>query len=241
MSRKPGTSVRRRNINKIWFGIITMCFFLTYSGCLTLVTGDALTTPREDEQQYKAVKVKLLSGAEAVLGTKPMNINGKKFNMDCIGTVLAIYYYAGIDLTRDFHKYSGNGVSILYKILQEQNLTYDTKHPRPGDIIFFDNTWDANGDGKWNDPLTHVGMVVKAEENGNLEYIHYNYSKGNVYAKMSLTNPDTYSQIIDGCTVIINDAMRMKVAGKPRPSKWLSSHLYKIFAKGYLLKGEDDG
>ena len=80
--------------------------------------------------------------------------------MDCTGTVLAIYYYAGIDLARDFNKYSGNGVTRLYKSLQAQKLLYETRYPVTGDIIFWDNTYDRNEDGRWNDTLTHVGITA---------------------------------------------------------------------------------
>jgi hypothetical protein len=42
---------------------------------------------------------------------------------------------------------------------------------RPGDLVFFDNTWDFNGDGKLNDPLTHVGVVERVKADGTVVFI----------------------------------------------------------------------
>ena len=55
----------------------------------------------------------LAEGAGYVLGKDSLDVRGKKFALDCTGVVLAIYHYAGLDLTRDFAKYSGNGVIRL--------------------------------------------------------------------------------------------------------------------------------
>ena len=41
----------------------------------------------------------------------------------------------------------------------------------PGDLVFFDNTWDYNGDGMANDPLTHVGIVERQEDDGTIVFI----------------------------------------------------------------------
>ena len=41
----------------------------------------------------------------------------------------------------------GNGVGRIYKTLETEDLLYTTSTPLVGDIIFWDNTWDANGDG----------------------------------------------------------------------------------------------
>ena len=40
-----------------------------------------------------------------------------------------------------------------------------------GDLVFFDNTWDYNGDGRINDPLTHVGIVEAVETDGTIVFI----------------------------------------------------------------------
>jgi len=155
--------------------------------------------------------------------------------MDCTGAVLAIYYYAGIDLARDFNKYSGNGVTRLYKSLQAQKLLYDTRYPVTGDIIFWDNTYDRNEDGRWNDPLTHVGMVMDVSKNGDVEYVHLNYSRGIIIENMNLREPKIHQRMERGQMRIVNSPMRMKRSGIPHPEDWLSGQLFKIFGMGYLF------
>jgi len=181
------------------------------------------------------IRRKLAEGGQYVLGKKELIIRGKRFNMDCTGTVLAIYYYAGIDLARDFNKYTGNGVTRLYKSLEAEELLYDTRYPVTGDIIFWDNTYDRNEDGKWNDPLTHVGMVMNVSADGDVEYVHLNYHKGIIVEDMNLRHPEIHQQIEKGRMRIINSPMRMKQAGKAHPENWLSGQLFKIFGMGYLF------
>ena len=173
-------------------------------------------------------------GALSLIGAEVLTVNGQTFPNDCTGLVRAAYWYAGIDLTKDFGKYTGNGVTRIYKTLESANLLYATEIPQPGDVVFWDNTYDRNEDGQWNDPLTHVGVVVSSDRNGQIGYVHANYSKGIVTEFLNLADPDTNTKTVGGKTVMVNSAMRMK--GQVVNSKWLSSHLLRGFGKGYLLE-----
>jgi len=192
-------------------------------------------SPPRRAAESAAVREKLAEGGRYVLGREELVIRGKRFNMDCTGTVLAIYYYAGIDLARDFGKYSGNGVARLYKSLEAEDLLYETRIPVTGDIIFWDNTYDRNDDGRWNDPLTHVGMVMSESEKGEIVYVHLNYRRGIILEQMNLRQPDTYQKLVKGQMRIVNSPLRMKQPGKVHPNNWLSGQLYRIFAMGYLF------
>lgn len=173
------------------------------------------------------VQQQLSQTARQLVGAKTLNINGEKFTMDCSGLTLAIYYNSGVDLRKIYPKYTGNGVSRLFQGLEDQGLL--SQEPSPGDLIFWDDTWDKNGDGKWNDPLTHVGMVVAVYDNGDIDYVHEHVTKGITIEKMNLKMPDSREH---------NAGMRMRVAGEPYPPPqgWLASHLFKSFGKAYLLK-----
>jgi hypothetical protein len=177
----------------------------------------------------------LAEGGRYVLGKTELVIRDRRFNMDCSGAVLAIYYYAGIDLSRDFGRYSGGGVMRLYKTLEARRLIYETRLPMTGDIIFWDNTYDRNGDGQWNDPLTHVGMVMSTAADGTVQYVHLNYHRGIVLESMNLLNPNARRLAGGGAVKIVNSPMRMKEAGRPHPPRWLSSQLYRCFGRGYLF------
>jgi hypothetical protein len=221
--------------------IQTLCFavllgvMIFIEACATVPSrvppGAVSPAARQSEQTRR----KLAEGGRYVLGKHELIIRGKRFNMDCTGAVLAIYYYAGIDLTRDFNKYTGNGVTRLYKSLEAQELLYDTRFPVTGDIIFWDNTYDRNGDGRWNDTLTHVGMVMDVSATGDVEYVHLNYRRGIIIEHMNLREPHIHQRIEKGQMRIINSPMRMKQAGAAHPENWLSGQLFKIFAMGYLF------
>lgn len=178
----------------------------------------------------------LVEGARSMLGEDRLVVRGREFRIDCTGVVMAIYYYAGIDFTPAMTGYTGNGVARMYKYLRESKLLYKTEYPAPGDIIFWDNTWDANDDGQYNDYFTHIGMVMEADEKtGLITYVHHNYAKGIVTEYMNLTDPDTDRTTINGEVVIVNSPMRMRGSPPAPEGQWLSSHLARVFGKGYLL------
>jgi hypothetical protein len=141
-----------------------------------------------------------------------------------------------MDLARDFSRYRGNGVSRLYRSLEGENLLYTTAYPVPGDLIFWDNTLDENGDGLWNDPLTHVGMAVLTEQDGTVSYIHHNVRRGIVIEKMNLFRPDAQELMDWGRMKIINSPMRLAKAGVPHPPLWLAGQLFRVLGMGYLFQ-----
>jgi hypothetical protein len=181
-----------------------------------------------------AVRAELGAGARSVLGAKELVVNGRRFNWDCTGVVLAIYWYAGIDLARDFARYAGNGVTRLYRALQDASLLYTTRGPILGDLVFWDDTYDADGDGAWDDPLTHVGMVLDTAADGTIAYVHLNYRRGIVVEWMNLREPDVYQRARNGKVTIVNSPIRMAEAGAPHPDRWLSGQLYRALGMGYL-------
>ena len=185
-------------------------------------------------QELSGTQKLLVEQAYRIIGVEELFVNNRSFSMDCSGTVMAIYWYAGIDLAQAFPDYSGGGTERIYKYLRDKDLLYKTELPKPGDIIFWDNTFDKNKNGKLDDYLTHMGMVVSIDDGGNIEYIHENYRKGIILAKMNLYKPNEYYEIVDGEKIILNDPMRMR--GSPESKAWLSSQLYTDFGMGYLLK-----
>jgi hypothetical protein len=175
-----------------------------------------------------------VEGALSLLGKETLVVKGQTFPNDCTGLVRAAYWNAGIDLAKDFSKYTGNGVTRIFKTLETGGLLYVTETPLPGDIIFWDNTYDRDEDGEWNDLLTHTGVVVAVSDSGQIEYAHANYRKGIVIEYMNLKDPDTNTKKVGGKVVFINSAMRMR--GQIVNELWLSSHLLREFGKGYLLE-----
>jgi len=105
-------------------------------------------------------------------------------SFDCSGFVLETYRRAGIDLAPFMNRYTGNGVARLFALALDYGLlTGDNL--QPGDVIFWDNTYDRNGDGVWNDPLTHTGIVTAVNADGTVEFTHSHYRDGVVMIQLT--------------------------------------------------------
>ncbi|TVR32421.1 MAG: CHAP domain-containing protein [Spirochaetaceae bacterium] len=184
-------------------------------------------------ERLSDVQQRIVDAAHHVEGRRNLVFEGKRFSWDCSGVILALYYLAGVDLEDEFSRYPGNGVARLYQIAKHYNLLYDTRTPAPGDVIFWDNTYDRNGDGQWNDPLSHAGVVVNVSEQGTIQYIHHNYRRGIIVESMNLYHPDRHTS--DDGKRLYNAPMRMQRDRHILPEAWLASHLYRVSAMLYLL------
>lgn len=168
-------------------------------------------------------------GARDLVGARRLTVGGRTFRNDCSGTILAAYWSAGIDLLPVFNDAQGNGVARLHTIASRYDSLRSQKvgtAPALGDILFWDDTYDRNADGRWNDPLTHAGIVVATFPNGRIDYVHYHYRRGIVVETMNLSAPDD---------VTLNAPMRMKGQRTPRIDLWLASHLFREAGSPYLL------
>lgn len=183
-----------------------------------------------------AAQKRIVAEALKLVGRPDLVLPDKTFPWDCSGTVLAALYNAGLDVTREYGSYSGNGVRRLENIASHHELEYDLPLPELGDIIFWDNTYDKNGDLKWNDQLTHTGIVVGVNPDGTISYVHHDYRRGIVIAHMNLFYPESRSGIRpDGTKVEINSPMRMDSDRYLNPTQWLSSHLFRSFGRLHKL------
>ena len=192
------------------------------------VKSPSAATGPSTSQSISQKQKQLVEAANWAKGRKYLTINGQRFRMDCSGVIRAIYFKAGIDLAKDFNKYKGGGTQRIHETLRVKGLIYRPTVPVPGDILFWDNTYDANHNGRSDDMLSHIGMVVSSDKkSGNVIYVHHNEKKGIVFEKMNLLHPDdpTY-----------NAVMRSQRAKKLPGNKYLASHLYKDAGKGYLLR-----
>ncbi|WP_230391668.1 MULTISPECIES: NlpC/P60 family protein [unclassified Oceanispirochaeta] len=207
--------------------LTTLISLLFFSCASAPMEGRAVKSPEErPAAEISKIQQELVKSAEWALGRKRLEVKGRKFNMDCSGVVLAVYYKSGVDLQSYISRYSGGGVQRLYAFMNDQQLLYKQPHLAPGDMLFWDNSYDRNKDGEINDTLTHVGMVVHADEDGNIMYIHHNYRLGIVLAKMNLLDPDNLE---------VNSPMRAKGSETGHVPLWLSSHLLKKAARAYEI------
>lgn len=92
--------------------------------------------------------------------------------------------------------YGMNGINLpnaspaaIYKTCKAQEKVYFGTRPKVGDVVFFHNTFDANGDGRNNDWYTHVGMVQAISGEATAEVVAWKDGKTTVH-KVNLERPE---------------------------------------------------
>jgi peptidoglycan DL-endopeptidase CwlO len=129
----------------------------------------------------------VLAGARATLGRTNPEIDGRRIPTDCSGYVRALYTRAGVDLFSESLP-GDNGVRAILRWIERHGFFHRQKLPAAGDLVFFDNSYDRNGDGRLNDPLTHVGLVEKVLPDGTALIVHAT-NHGIVSEPMNLIRP----------------------------------------------------
>lgn len=155
----------------------------------------------------------VVSAAERYLEVRPDG-----FRDDCSGYVSAVFDRVGVRLV--------GGTHDMYALAEEQHLLHHRKEPQPGDIAFFDDTYDANRDGKTNDPLTHVAVVLGVDDDGTIHLAHGGTGRGRTTLTMNLYHPDQRS---DGDRVL-NDWLRRQKPGDPSNTRYFAGELWRAFA-----------
>ncbi|NTX50927.1 NlpC/P60 family protein [Myxococcus llanfairpwllgwyngyllgogerychwyrndrobwllllantysiliogogogochensis] len=142
---------------------------------------------------------------------------------DCSGFVRLAYLSAGIDLVAHGFLAGENAVSAIFRRATDGKRLHH-RAPRPGDLVFFRETYDRNRDGRRNDGMTHVGVVEGVAEDGTVTFIHRG-SKGVARSRMNLSHPEKH-QLAQGGPVV-NDFLRPATKGA---RAYLTGELFVAFA-----------
>jgi len=169
----------------------------------------------------------IVETAVKLVGATTVESNGRHIAYDCAGVTRAVFLKHGIDLydgeLSDSH---ANGVRIIHAHIRQQGRFHRGPVAYPGDLVFFNNTWDYNGDGKVNDPLTHVGIVEQQESDGTVIFISRVAGAVERY-RMNLGLPHIH-KTADGR--ILNDYLRRKDIIDPANTGYLTGELFAQFA-----------
>jgi hypothetical protein len=93
--------------------------------------------------------------------------------------------------------------------------------------VFFDNTYDANKNGRFDDPLSHVAIVEDVLSDGRVQMLHLG-SKGVTSLTLNLQNPSVYKSS-DG--IIQNSFLRIRTSKEDKNPR-LAGQLWRGFALG---------
>jgi hypothetical protein len=152
----------------------------------------------------------VLVAARGLVGSSKVRVAGRTWPEDCTGFVEGVYAKAGVSL-RGAGMTGDNGVTALYRYARTHGRVYTRGQPKPGDLVFFRETYDQNRDGRRNDGLTHVGLVDGIEDDGTVVVIH-RVKRGVVRYRMNLAKPSLRRNPRTG--EVLNDMLRAPGVGK---------------------------
>lgn len=182
---------------------------------------DCCRTSKADARQQAIVRT-----AVDLVGATSIESQGRRITYDCAGVTRAIYLAHGIDLYEGTAvKGPSNGVGLIYSHLLKHGRLHRGPVVQPGDLVFFDNTWDFNGDGLVNDPLTHVGIVEAVEGDGTIVFISRVAGAIERY-RMNVAYPHIH-RTAEGR--LLNDYMRRKHWRDGEQTAYLTGELFAAF------------
>ena len=141
------------------------------------------------------------------------------YRNDCSGFVEAVTARVGVPMA--------GTTSQLWDRAREAEAVHRRHLPRPGDLAFFDNTWDANGNGQWDDFVTHIAVVLEVADNGTILLAHGGVPIGRGTFRMNLQSPNVRR---DELGVVHNDWLRRRHGSDPEGIRYLSGELWRGFA-----------
>jgi hypothetical protein len=169
---------------------------------------------------------KVIKTAQRLQGQAAVEVAGRRFASDCSGFVRGCFWSLGVDL---FDGGQGeSGTAILYDRMKRDGRVFRRGPPAPGDLVFFDNTWDRNGNGRLDDRLTHVGIVEEVGPRGTVTFLHH--VGGTTRAgRLNLQSPSLHADPATG--VVLNDHLRRRTDSDPRGTKYLTGSLFAGFGR----------
>ena len=215
-----------------FFLIMATIAIVTLVGCATPPVERPRASPPTERPCCRSVerapsRSAIVRTAAKLVGAKTIESNGRRVAYDCAGVTRAVFLKHGIDLYgSSAHDPEANGVRLIHAHIRQQGTFHQGPVVHPGDLVFFDNTWDFNGDGKVNDPLTHVGIVERQEPDGTVIFISRVAGAVERY-HMNLALPHVH-KTADGR--ILNDYLRRKDVTDPANTGYLTGELFAQFA-----------
>ncbi|MCO4768471.1 MAG: C40 family peptidase [Deltaproteobacteria bacterium] len=136
----------------------------------TLALAGCATTGRSGRPTGSLQRI--LDTATSLLGQSKVTVNKRPYRADCSGFVKAAFSPTNVQLISASAK-GASGTELIYQTLRERRRLRGPGSIRPGDLLFFHNTWDRNKNRLRDDQFTHVALVSQVEPDGTVSYFHY--------------------------------------------------------------------
>lgn len=132
------------------------------------------STPQLSAVKYSPPRRKgtaIAKRASRLVGVRSLAKVTRRFPDDCTGLVRIAAEPEGVVLMDGNARVSDNGVTAIWRRARANGALHKRK-PRPGDLVFFRETYDRNRDGKRNDGLTHIAVVESVASDGTVTFVH---------------------------------------------------------------------
>jgi len=182
-----------------------------WDASIALLALAALAEPRPDLDPFS---LEVAQAARGFLVRRP-----RGFRDDCSGFVSAVFSQVGVPMD--------GVVATLWDAAVDNDALHWEETPRVGDLVFFDNTWDRNRNGRWDDPLTHVAVVIDVEPDGTVVFAHSGTRAGRTVGTMNLYEPHLHR---DADGVVRNVYLRQPEPWDPPSARYLAGELWVAFA-----------
>jgi hypothetical protein len=144
---------------------------LLAAGCAGLPVGG------EPDLWVFDLQARLAARASSLVGEKgDFRSGGERFPADCTGFVEAVYQAEGIPLRALMRRSAPEertGVDAAWRTVSAYGtLLGRGEWPAPGDLVFWHDTYDRNGNGRADDGLTHIGIIQWVLDDGTVVFIH---------------------------------------------------------------------
>jgi probable lipoprotein NlpC len=154
---------------------------LARSAALTLLLLAACGAPGRSrtlpDLSFFDLQARLAARAASLVGHGgAFAVEGERFNADCTGFVQAVYALEGVPLRPLMQAAAPrerSGVAAAYRAMERYGVVFGSggEWPAPGDLVFWHDTWDRNGNGDADDRFTHLG-VVEYVVDGTVVFLH---------------------------------------------------------------------
>jgi hypothetical protein len=170
----------------------------------------ALAAGAASAQRPPALGKRLARSAGRLVGHHSLAEVTRAYPDDCSGFVRYVYASAGLTLAPAGAQ--GDGGSVAAQIYRQLRRDGEVRRhtARPGDLVFFHDTWDRNGDGRLDDGITHVGVVDSVGKDGSVSFVHRVHA-GIVRSRLDLRHPHLRR---DRARRVHNDVLRRAGHGK---------------------------
>jgi len=180
------------------------------AGCAT--TGTSSSEPTEVQMPAQVVVRHAVDHASNMVGQADLAVEGEHFAATPTGLVAAAYAAGGLRFQPGVIGGTPDTEEI-WELMAESGRGVDLADVAAGDILFFDNTFDANGNGVRDDLLTHVALVESVSIDGTISFFHYTH-KGVSEGVVTPAEPSRRLDPVVGAA--LNTVLRLRADGGPR-------------------------